>query len=222
MGKWRKKSNIESQAVSQPTDRSVVSKDTGRLRLSARWRKHSGRQKLLATMVLLGLIIIGGALVVYWPKPQPKSDDNVKKNQAQLQSLSQKNTYNTGQNKAAETIPELEAYLANPELTIDQRKAALGELATAYMNSGQYDKAIETYNQLSQFEGHETYATASGKAMAYEAMGDKANAITYYQQAVDLGTAEMKTFPKENGDFITYQQQIVTYQEKIKRLQAAP
>jgi tetratricopeptide (TPR) repeat protein len=200
----------------------VVLHDTGKRKLSTKLPRLSRKQLMLLGVVLLLVMAGGGAVVWRRLHNKPRDEAQYNKSKNELASLSGKANYQAGQNKAAESIPELEAYLANPELTQDLKASAQEQLANAYYNSGKYDQAIQMYVQFSQTQGHETSTSAVGQAVSYRAKGDKQNAIKFYQQAIELGEQELSKLQEGDGAILTYKQQIVGYKLTIKSLQGSP
>jgi len=200
----------------------VVSRDTGRRKISAKLPRLKRKQVMLLVTVLLLVVAGGGAVVWRRVHNKPRDEAAYNRSKNELVRLSDDATHQAGQNKAAESIPELEAYLSKPELPKDLKAEAQKQLAGAYYNSGKYDQAINMYQQVATTEGHESTTSAVGQAVSYKAKGDKPNAIKFYQKAIELGEQELAKLNEGDGAILTYKQQIVAYKMTIKNLQGSP
>lgn len=85
-------------------------------------------------------------------------------------------------------------------------RGAYVQLATTYSNAEKYDQAISYYKKAEALDGSAKLDVATGLAYTYEANGNKAEAISYFNKAIDL--TEKGDDPSKNADIQGYKYEI--------------
>ncbi len=134
-GKKRGAGALEISGQQQTAHGATVSADSGRRPRFAKLAHISRRQKLIAIAAVL--VVVGAAIVLLWPAKPAPDDSAYQKSKKKLLALSEKSTNLAASNKPADSIPDIEAYLATPNLPDDLKKDALTQLATAYQHAKQ-------------------------------------------------------------------------------------
>lgn len=70
--------------------------------------------------------------------------------------------------------------------SVSERYQLDTQLGTTYMNLHNYSAAIEAYQDAADVSGHFTAQDALNLANAYQQQDDKAQAVKYYQKAINL------------------------------------
>lgn len=180
----------------------------------------SYKKTIVATVCVLLAV---GAFAVYKYYSRAKTtDDSSKTAIANLTEITNQANYRAGQGKSAESVESLEKFLQNDKLPKQVRLEAQKQLATAYLNAQMYQKAIDLYQQISQSQGGESATTAAGQAAGYRLLGNKNQAISFYQQAIELSKKELSKLPEGDATILTYEQQIKAYKITIQQLQESP
>jgi tetratricopeptide (TPR) repeat protein len=133
-------------------------------------------QRLAVAGALALLLLVGGGVV--W----------LKVTSAQKSAFEAAKKSAVDRDKHADYLGEaqtLQAYLDSkpPKKYADQLYITT---ATAYLNGKSYDQAITYYVKADKINAENHSKATNGLALAYEYKGDKAKAIEYYKQLIDL------------------------------------
>lgn len=150
-------------------------------------KRRLGRKGWLVVGIVVLVLAVGGLAVWQFDKwrnnrPLSETQQAEKYDDVALQARQQADLRNYG-----EQVTTLEGYLQTdpPETQADPAKF---ELAQAYVNNGQYDRAIELYKELEKKDVYRLDARR-GLGRAYLANGERGEARAYFQKVLD----EMKT-----------------------------
>jgi hypothetical protein len=164
----------------------------------------------LVLKVILVVLIVAIVTILFLAHRKSSKQAAVQKSaQAHTQSLAQADKLEYKSDFNGE-VQALQKYLATKPSQQDANEATM-KLATAYINTGNYNQAIVYYKQV-QASGDSRYtiATLNGLAVAYTMKKDKATAIKYYQQVI-------ATYKSQNNQYDT-----APYEKIIQSLQSQP
>lgn len=85
-------------------------------------------------------------------------------------------------------------------------RGAYVQLATTYSNAQKYEQAISYYKKAEAIDRTPKLDVVTGLAYTYEANGNKAEAITYFNKAISL--TEKSDDPSKNPDIQGYRYEI--------------
>jgi predicted negative regulator of RcsB-dependent stress response len=143
---------------------------------------------VIGAVVLIGIILV---VVILIGNRNANNQSPKEQDQAHTQALtSVANDDKTG--KYSDESQKLQSYInSNPP---DQYAATESvRLATSYQNSHDYENAIKWYKiALDKYPGDKLAATR-GLAFTYRDKGDKAQALTYFRQAVEIENSDPTT-----------------------------
>jgi tetratricopeptide (TPR) repeat protein len=179
-------------------------------------KKHSGRKKWQMILVVVIIIVIIAAGTVWWFVFGKNINKNINKNnttssevssdqKVQLNIDKANNLYQQGKTDEAVSLYK---QAVSETSSKEQKNFVYLSLATSYFNSGDYNNALS--NALVSEKYQRDSNTEQFIASIYEKMGDKQNAIKYYQNAITL--INSTDSDGSNGDSTTY------YNYKIKEL----
>lgn len=148
-------------------------------------RKHSPKKKWLVIVSLSILILVVGA-TLYWFYSQSNQVSIVNRTDDEIKQIVNKTEQLNDDGESGQSKSELQR--AIKETTESSQKAdLLDSLAYIYYDNGNYDQALATALEAESLNGNDVSdGTKAFIASIYEAMGDKQNAINYYQQAIKL------------------------------------
>ena len=169
--------------------------------------KPKDRRKLMiyigAGLVVLAIIV---AIVVAALNRQPGSDASGPKTPEQRRQAIQADIDKADQGGDYDkTAKEIESYLATDPPAADKAMQTQ-QLGSAYLNGGEYDKAIAAFQQAAQMDDKFKISSLQGEAQAYEAKGDKQKAADLHKQVIQILQAEGK---EQNQSKIMIEEQIV-------------
>lgn len=169
--------------------------------------KPKDRRKLLiyigAGLVLLAIIV---AMVAAVLNRQPGSEASGPKTPEQKRQAIQDDINQADQRgDYGKTAKEIESYLATDPPAADKAMQTQ-QLGSAYLNGGEYDKAIQAFQQAAQMDDKFKISSLQGEAQAYEAKGDKQKAADLHKQVIELLKAQGK---EQNQSKIMIEEQIV-------------
>lgn len=169
--------------------------------------KSKDRRKLMiyigAGLVVLAIIT---AVVVAVLNRQPGSDASGPKTPEQRRQAIQADIDKADQGGDYDkTAKEIESYLATDPPAADKAMQTQ-QLGSAYLNGGEYDKAIEAFQKAAQMDDKFKISSLQGEAQAYEAKGDKQKAADLHKQVIQILQAEGK---EQNQSKIMIEEQIV-------------
>lgn len=103
------------------------------------------------------------------------------------------------------TAKEIESYLAT-DPPAAEKAMQTQQLGSAYLNGGEYDKAIQAFQQAAQMDDKFKISSLQGEAQAYEAKGDKQKAADLHRQVIELLKAQGR---EQNQSKIMIEEQII-------------
>lgn len=158
------------------------------------------RDKLFRiTLVVVAVIALG--LGIWWLQGRQERGNQAERDQQRYNNLVKTNDTLASNRKYDQAAAQLKEYLdTKPPKKFERGAQVL--LATNYVNAEKYDEALEWYKKVEQSDGTDKADVVVGMAYAYDAKGDKANAITYFKKAVAL--AEKSDDPMANADKKSY------------------
>jgi tetratricopeptide (TPR) repeat protein len=150
--------------------------------------KRTGKRRLL--IILFLVVAVATVATVAWlairattSKPTAKVTES-SQDKAYKKVLTQSDQYNRERN-FTEKAQSLESYLAtNPAK--EQQVAPTQQLASAYLNSGQYQKAVDTFGKLAEMDPNFAISAYQGQAAAYAKLGNNQAAIEAHKKVISL------------------------------------
>lgn len=143
-------------------------------------KKLSGKQWLIAVVVL---VLIAGGVAAFWYFGRKSATDKQNQDFQALMS-SVKDLRNQGKDGEAQA-KLLEFYDHHPHQTKDQRYLIATELGAIFKTAGNYKKAVEWQRIAVDNNPDSTFGDYFTLGEAYALDKDNANAIKYFQLALD-------------------------------------
>jgi tetratricopeptide (TPR) repeat protein len=157
--------------------------------------------------LLVAFAAIG--MLAWWLQNKDKSSSQPDLSTANARALpeavseAQKQAVNGKPEDAVRTIQDA---LSKPNVSNDEKQMLYVEQGVAYGNSGQHQKALESYIEADKIKSDSN--TSHLIAESYEALGNKAEAIKYYK----------KTLTQLDKSSIGYQSDKTYFESKVTSL----
>jgi predicted negative regulator of RcsB-dependent stress response len=150
-------------------------------------KKHSKRKKWLIVCVIIIVLLGGGGATawyfLYGQKPKTSTTNTTKTvNQAVATAVSDAQTLANNGNTTAAAAKYDVAIKSSTDNT--QKSIIMSSKATLYFNTGDYNGALVAAKEAEAVDKTKNVESFIGQI--YEKMGDKQNAIKYYQNAIAL------------------------------------
>lgn len=154
------------------------------------------------TILIVAILVVILGIAGWWLAGRQDRADQSKRDRDQYMTLMTTTERLIDNRKYQQAEQQLKSYLQKDVAEKYERGAAV-RLATVYFNYEKYDQATEWYKKAEAIDGKPTADVAIGLAYTYDAKGDKANAIKYFKQAIEL--AEKSDDPMAESDKRSYE-----------------